>query len=160
MVLTLTWWPGRRHLKSASRTARTIVRPQLTEAQWLRMADLFPDKPMTRAGGRPLIPPRPCLEGILWILTSGARWKDLPREFPSETTCWRRFRDWTRSGLWERAWARLLCLDEGFDKLNWTHLLADGSFSPATVESVGERAEQRGVVSASVAKAKGPHCCC
>ncbi|MEZ6053865.1 MAG: transposase [Planctomycetaceae bacterium] len=76
MVLTLRWWPGRRHLKSASRTARTIVRPQLTEAQWLRMADLFPDKPMTRAGGRPMIPPRPCLEGILWMLTSGAHeWK-------------------------------------------------------------------------------------
>ena len=76
MELTLRWWPGRRRRKSASRTVRTIVRPQLTESQWLRIADLFPDKPMTRAGGRPTIPPRPCLEGILWILTTGARWKE------------------------------------------------------------------------------------
>ena len=73
---------------------------------------------MTRAGGRPTIPPRPCLEGILWTLTTGARWKDLPNQFPSYATCWRRFRDWTRSGLWERAWARLVAVDEGFDKLD------------------------------------------
>lgn len=32
--------------------------------------------------------------------------------------------------MWERAWARLLSLDEDFDRLDWTHLLADGSFSP------------------------------
>ena len=151
MELTLRWWPGRRRRKTASKTARTIRRPQLSESQWLRIVDLFPDKPMTRAGGRPSIPSRPCLEGILWILTSGARWQDLPSEFPSDTTCWRRFRDWTESGLWERAWARLLAVEEGFDKLNWTHLLADGSFSPA---------KKGGHASVEDAKARAPRCCC
>ena len=34
------------------------------------------------------------LEGILWILRSGARWQDLPEEFPRPSTCWRRLRDW------------------------------------------------------------------
>lgn len=53
---------------------------------------LFPWNPPTRLGGRPRIPPRACFEGILWVLRSGARWKDLTRSFPSLTTFWRRFK--------------------------------------------------------------------
>jgi transposase len=48
--------------------------PLLTEAQWKKIAPLLPKPPKHRRGGRPWIENRRVLEGILWILRSGARW--------------------------------------------------------------------------------------
>jgi transposase len=70
--------------------SRTAPSPFLTDAEWLLIADLFPDPPVSPEGGRPRISSRQCLERILWILTSGSRWKDLPERYPSPSTCWRR----------------------------------------------------------------------
>lgn len=66
-------------------TDRTL----LTDEQWLKIEPLLPKPRKSRKGGRPLLPDRPVFEGILWVLRSGARWKDLPPEYPSPTTCWR-----------------------------------------------------------------------
>jgi transposase len=52
--------------------------PLLTEARWKKIAFLLPQPPKQRKGGRPWIENRRVLEGILWILRSGARWQDLP----------------------------------------------------------------------------------
>ncbi|MGD0786285.1 MAG: transposase [Sedimentisphaerales bacterium] len=38
--------------------------------------------------------------GILWILRTGAPWADLPKQFPSPSICWRRFRDWEEQDIW------------------------------------------------------------
>src|SRR2546426_2312312 len=66
----------------------------LTDAQWQKIEPLLPRRRRHRRGGRPPAANRRVLEGILWILRSGARWQDLPSEFPSPSTCWRRLRDW------------------------------------------------------------------
>ena len=50
--------------------------PLLTETQWRKIAPLLPKPPRHRRGGRPWIENRRVLEGILWILRSGARWQD------------------------------------------------------------------------------------
>ena len=68
---------------------------ELTDEQWQLIEDLFSEPPVGPQGGRPVIASRPCVEGIIWILRSGARWKDLPERFPSATTCWRRLQQWT-----------------------------------------------------------------
>ena len=78
-----------------------------------------------------MVSPRPCLEGILWILRTGARWKDLPRCFPSPATCWRRFRDWTKAGLFPKAWALGLRTLDGQGKIDWSEAIADGTFVKA-----------------------------
>ena len=62
----------------------------LTDAQWEKIGPLLPKRPKRPRGGRPPANDRKVLEGILWILRSGARWQDLPDEFPSPATCWRR----------------------------------------------------------------------
>src|SRR3982074_3686625 len=62
--------------------------PLLTEAQWKKIAPLLPKPPQQRQGGRPWIENRRVLEGILWILRSGARWQDLPGEFPPPLPGW------------------------------------------------------------------------
>jgi len=128
MILTLAWWPRRARNHAASRTE---PRFELTDAQWLVIEDLFPVPTMTRLGGRPRIPPRECLEGILWILRTGARWKDLPTFFPSPPTCWRRLKEWTEAGIFQQAWARILRTLDRCGKIDWDQALADGSFARA-----------------------------
>lgn len=104
---------------------------ELTDEQWQYISDLFPERPVGPKGGRPPADTRLCVEGILWILRSGARWKDLPKHFPSVTTCWRRHRDWTENGVWEKAWARLARMLDRLGRVKHEESFADGTFSPA-----------------------------
>ena len=104
---------------------------ELTDERWQLIEDLFPESPVGPEGGRPVVPSRLCVEGILWILRTGARWKDMPSRFPSATTCWRRHRDWTRSGVWEKAWARLVRKLDRRGRVSHEESFADGTFSSA-----------------------------
>ena len=115
----------------ASAGARMEPKPELTDEQWSLIADLFRDPPPSPQGGRPRVDARACCEGILWVLRTGARWKDLPPWFPSPATCWRRFHAWTQSGLWARAWTRLLRRLDREGGLETEQMIADGTFSPA-----------------------------
>ncbi len=58
----------------------------------------------SRRGGRPRLDDRVALNGILFVLTTGIPWEDLPQElgFGSGMTCWRRLRDWQARGVWDR----------------------------------------------------------
>jgi len=103
----------------------------LTDAQWEKIHPLLPKRPKRRRGGRPPSSDRKVLEGILWILRSGARWQDLPEEFPSPTTCWRRLRDWEEQGVWLTIWRAFLAELNQRQQLNWSESFLDGSFAPA-----------------------------
>lgn len=129
MLITLSQWPTRR--RSNRTGSRTTPPPFLNDSQWVLIADLFPDPPITSRGGRPRVAPRACLEGVLWILKSGARWKDLPERYPSPATCWRRLRDWTESGVFREAWRRLLGQLDALKQIHWDEAAGDGTFSPA-----------------------------
>lgn len=128
MLVTLYGRPVRRSNKTGS---RTVPAPFLNDSQWVLIASLFPHPPVSSAGGRPRVPPRPCLEGILWVLTSGARWKDLPERYPSPCTCWRRLKEWSEKGIWQTAWAMLLGKLDQLKQLNWEEAIADGTFAAA-----------------------------
>ncbi len=76
---------------------------ELTDEQWAIIEPLLPQLPRRRDGrGRPWRGHREVLNGILWVLRSGARWKDLPERFPPYQTCHRRFQNWVRSGVLAR----------------------------------------------------------
>jgi transposase len=109
----------------------SVGRPQLNDEQWAIISDLFADPPPDPRGGRPRAPARHCLEGILWVLTSGARWKDLPAEFPSYVTCWRRFAEWSADGVWDEAWGRLIARLDEQGAVDWEESFADGTFASA-----------------------------
>lgn len=111
--------------------SRMEPKSELTDEQWRLIADLFPHEDRSGQRGRPAIEPRRCVEGILWVLRSGARWKDLPSCFPSYPTCWRRFRQWTEQGVWEKAWGRLLRKLDRQGRVNLSETIADGTFSSA-----------------------------
>lgn len=148
MIITLMHWPPRR--RSNCTGSRTAPTPYLSDEQWLLIEDLFPHPPVAPQGGRPRVPPRPCLEGVLWVLHTGARWKDLPMQYPSPTTCWRRLREWTDAGVFLAAWRRLLRKLDRFKGINWEEAIGDGSFS---------RAKKGAPRLATVAKAKGRPSC-
>jgi transposase len=104
---------------------------ELTDEQWNLISDLFAETPIGPKGGRPVAASRGCVEGILWILRSGARWKDLPKHFPSATTCWRPHRQWTKSGIWQVAWKRWVLLLDRKGEVDHEESFADGTFASA-----------------------------
>ncbi len=75
----------------------------LNEAQWAIVEPLIP-KPRRRKDGRgrPWRERREVLGGILWVLRTGAPWKDLPQRYPPYQTCHRRFQHWCRDGTLKR----------------------------------------------------------
>ncbi len=100
----------------------------LNHSQWENIQPLLP----RRAGfGRPRADDRLVLEGILWVLRSGARWRDLPERYPSASTCWRRLRDWEEEDIWLNIWRLFLSELDAQGKLNWDEVFMDGSFAPA-----------------------------
>jgi transposase len=74
-------------------------REELTDEQWTLIEPLIPELPRREDGrGRPWRDTREVINGVLWILKSGARWQDLPGRFPPYQTCHRRFQQWVREG--------------------------------------------------------------
>jgi transposase len=75
----------------------------LPHALWSLIQPLLaPQRPRPK-GGRPRLPDRACLTGILFVLRSGIPWEMLPQELGcgSGMTCWRRLRDWQEAGTWQ-----------------------------------------------------------
>jgi transposase len=127
-MLTPSCFPSLQRFDS---TSRTDVTPQLTDEQWFLIEELFPWEPPTRAGGRPPIPPRACWEALLWLLRNGGRWQDLPKSGPSKSTLQRRLAEWTTKGILAEVWARLVELADELGQIDWSQLIADGTFCPA-----------------------------
>ena len=76
---------------------------ELTDEQWAVIEPHLPELPSREDGrGRPWRENREVMDGILWILRSGARWKDLPGRFPPYQTCHRRFQQWVKDGSLRR----------------------------------------------------------
>src|SRR5215208_3029350 len=74
------------------------MRYELTDHEWTAIKPLLPHKPR----GVPRVNDRRVLNGIFWVLRSGAPWRDLPEAFGPYTTCYNRFVRWRRAGVWSR----------------------------------------------------------
>ncbi len=105
---------------------------ELTNEQWIRLEPLIPSPQRKHDGrGRPRRNPRDVLNGILWILRTGAPWKDLPPRYPPYQTCHRWFQTWARQGVFKQILTELgedLYQRGGID-IRETFI--DGSFTPA-----------------------------
>ena len=109
--------------------ARRGVR--LTDAQWATIEPLLPRMPRTARGGRPWASHRSVVDGIFWVLKTGARWRDLPAEYPSPSTCWRRLKRWDEDGTWLRVWRAIIAELDARGRLQWETAFIDGTFAPA-----------------------------
>src|SRR5437667_10361798 len=100
----------------------------LTDEQWNRIKPHLPTYTPSAKGGRPRADDRECLEGILWLLRSGARWCDIPVDLPSGSTCWRRLREWAGEGTLAAVHAIVIAELDDLGELDFDELLADATF--------------------------------
>src|ERR1700756_5619903 len=87
---------GRTPVIQAPELGAQIMRYELADYEWLAIKPMLPNKPR----GVPRVNDRRVLNGIFWVLRSGAPWRDLPDHFGPYTTCYNRFVRWRRAGVW------------------------------------------------------------
>src|SRR3954469_19899320 len=74
------------------------MRYELSNDEWIAIKPMLPNKPR----GVPRVNDRRVLNGIFWVLRSGAPWRDVPSNFGPYTTCYNRFVRWRRAGIWAK----------------------------------------------------------
>jgi transposase len=112
-------------------------RHELTDDQWERLAPLLP--PQRPATGRPARDHRTILNGILWILRTGAPWRDLPERYGSWKTVYSRFRRWQQTGIWDRLLTELQREAAHDDQIDGSITMIDSSSIRAHQHAAGAR---------------------
>jgi transposase len=112
-------------------------RHELTDAQWERLAPLFP--PQRPETGRPAKDHRLIINAIVWRLKTGAPWRDLPERYGPWQTVYSRFRRWQRSGVWDRVLAALQAEADGRGDLDWSLHFVDGTVMRAHQHAAGAK---------------------
>ncbi len=83
-----------------------VGRYELSEAQWRRISDMLPGK--LSDPGRTGSDNRLFVNGVLWVLRSGAHWQDLPERYGKWKSVHKRFTRWAKAGVWEKVFASLV----------------------------------------------------
>ena len=110
-----------------------MSKPLVSDDLWAIVSPLLPIEPPKPRGGRPRVPDRACLTGIIFVLKTGIAWEDLPMEMGcgSGVTCWRRLRDWQSAGVWDRLHQTLLDRLGEVDRIDWSRACVDSASIPA-----------------------------
>jgi transposase len=108
---------------SHNNTKHFMTRSLLTEEMWEKIKPLLPSQ--SGYWGRPSRPHREIIEGILWILRTGAPWRDLPEEYGPWRSCFNRFNRWSANGTWQIIWEVLK------DEIDTENFSIDGSIVKA-----------------------------
>ncbi|MDQ3710663.1 MAG: IS5 family transposase [Acidobacteriota bacterium] len=132
-------------------------REELSNEQWSLIEPLFDKPPVVATRGRPRRSEREVLNGVLWILRSGARWCDLPDRFPPYQTCHRRFREWIKDGRLRKVLETLAEDLHSRGKLDLSECFIDGTFVSAKkgAHSFGKTKRGKGTKFMAVADRAG-----
>jgi transposase len=116
-----------------------MSKPLVSDELWTTIAPLLPVEPPKPQGGRPRVPDRAALAGIIFVLRSGIPWELLPQEMGcgSGVTCWRRLRAWHRAGVWARLHQTLLDRLGQADRIDWSRASLDSRYVPAKSNCLG-----------------------
>jgi transposase len=104
---------------------------ELSDAQWQLIEPILRPKRRSDGRGRPWQDTRAVLNGILWVLGTGAQWRELPKKYPPYQTCHRRFQQWVREGKLERILRTLAEELQARGKLQLEEAFIDASFTGA-----------------------------
>ncbi|MEW2079671.1 IS5 family transposase [Streptomyces sp. NPDC013433] len=99
----------------------------VSDELWSLIEPLLPEPPPKQVEGRPRVPDRQALCGILFVLHTGIQWEYLPQElgFGSGMTCWRRLAAWNEAGVWEKLHQLLLNKLRSKNQLDWSRAVID-----------------------------------
>jgi transposase len=123
-------------LPNAKEGKMAITSPsyQLADGQWEQIRDLLPSN--GQRGGQ-WKDHRLLIDGILWVLSDGGRWRNLPERFGPWQTVYDRFRKWCRTGLWDRILRRLQARKMHNADIDWELFAIDGSVIRAHQSAAG-----------------------
>ena len=110
-----------------------MAKQLVSDELWMIIEPLLPLEPPKPNGGRPRVPGRVALAGIIFVLKSGIPWGMLPKGlgFGSGVTCWRRLRDWQKAGVWSRLHRVLLDELGKAGLIDWSRASLDSASVPA-----------------------------
>src|ERR671933_2200100 len=110
-----------------------MSKPLVSDELWSAVEPWLPRERRKPKGGRPRVPDRATLAGIVFVLKTGIPWEYLPREMGcgSGMTCWRRLRAWQRAGVWGRLHRVLLQRLAAAGRIDWRRASADAARVPA-----------------------------
>jgi putative transposase len=106
-----------------------MARHRLSDAQWVRIADLVPGK--DGDPGRHGRDNRLFVDAVLWVCRTGAPWRDLPAEFGNWNSVFQRFRRWAKAGVWSRIFEVLI------EDPDLEHLIIDATIVRAHQHAAG-----------------------
>ena len=105
-----------------------MAAPLVPDDLWAAIQPLLPPEPLKPKGGRPRVPDRVALAGILFVLRTGIQWRDVPMEMGcSGKTCWRRLLEWHSAGVWRALHRALLERLREADRLDWSRASLDSA---------------------------------
>jgi transposase len=112
-------------------------RHELTDEQWEKLEPLLPaQKPET---GRPRKDHRQIINGILWILRTGAPWRDLPERYGPWQTVYSRFNKWREEGLWEELFKQVQTEADEQGNIQWEIHFVDSTMIRAHQHAAGAK---------------------
>ncbi|HVF01571.1 MAG TPA: IS5 family transposase [Rubrobacteraceae bacterium] len=116
-----------------------MVKQLVPDQLWMIVEPLLPPEPPKPNGGRPRVPDRAALAGIIYVLKSGIPWGMLAKgfDFGSGVTCWRRLRDWQKAGVWRRLHRVLLDELGKAGLIDWSRASLDSASVPAKKGGTG-----------------------
>ncbi len=93
---------------------------KIPDELWDEIRNILPREKPSKTIGRPIVPFRKVLDGVLYILRTGCQWKLLPAEYGSGSTCHRRFQEWVGLDIFKKVWIRLLKIYDDLIGIRWT----------------------------------------
>ena len=122
-----------------------MAKALVPEELWEVIEPLLPPEPPKPKGGRPRIPDRAALTGIVFVLKSGLQWEMLPQEMGcgSGMTCWRRLRDWENAGVWKKLHKLLLDTLNQAGEIDWSRASLDSQTVSARGVKKGRKEQDR-----------------
>src|SRR5438105_6325185 len=114
-----------------------MTRTDLTDPEWERLESKLPSSQGKRGGQYK--DHRVVLNGILWVLRTGAPWRDLPERYGKWKTCHDRLLRWRRQGVWEQVLQALQGEAEAVGEVVWTVVSIDGTTVRAHQHAAGAR---------------------
>jgi transposase len=116
---------------------------EIPDDLWALIEPILPmDKP-PGMNGRPRVPNRTVMNGILYVLRTGCQWKMVPREYGSGSTCHLRFQTWVRSGVFRAIWRACLQHYDDLKGIDWRFQSLDSATVPAPVKGATRLEETR-----------------
>ena len=102
---------------------------QIPDALWERIALVIPVYKNSAKGGRPRLPMRNVVEGILYVLATGCQWKAMPKQFGSGSAIHAYFQEWVRLGVFEELWELALIEYDELKGIDWKWQSMDGAMT-------------------------------